>query len=216
MNKFQKLAQLNRDIELLENAGKIKSAEILHIKFIKEAQLGFGPAFPQVSKRQPKTTMNLATTPVSNIGQNPDSRDDVPTSPQGTPYFDSEAAVTKGQLFFQGLGEAARKQQTFNQYENTGQNAEIKANNANNIGDTANKMQAKNTLPEDVEPRLYQTSIQQIANLLNTKMPENRDKAQQIYENTIGQFKDPKRKQAFGNQFQQIVSRNFPGQSLKP
>ena len=38
MNKFQKLAQLNRDIELLENAGKIKAAEIMHKKFIKEAQ----------------------------------------------------------------------------------------------------------------------------------------------------------------------------------
>ncbi len=38
MNKFQKLAQLNRDIELLENAGKIKAAEVLHQKFIKEAQ----------------------------------------------------------------------------------------------------------------------------------------------------------------------------------
>ena len=30
MNKFQKLAQLNKDIELLENAGKIKAADILH------------------------------------------------------------------------------------------------------------------------------------------------------------------------------------------
>jgi hypothetical protein len=38
MNKFQKLAQIKRDIELLENAGKIKAAEILHQKFIKEAQ----------------------------------------------------------------------------------------------------------------------------------------------------------------------------------
>jgi hypothetical protein len=38
MNKFQKLAQLNRDIELLESAGKIKAADILHQKFIKEAQ----------------------------------------------------------------------------------------------------------------------------------------------------------------------------------
>jgi hypothetical protein len=38
MNKFQKLAQLNQDIELLENAGKIKAANILHKKFIREAQ----------------------------------------------------------------------------------------------------------------------------------------------------------------------------------
>lgn len=44
MNKFQKLSQLNKDIELLENAGKLKAAEVLHNKFIKEAQY----AMPQM------------------------------------------------------------------------------------------------------------------------------------------------------------------------
>ena len=39
MSKFQKLADLYQDIELLENAGKIKAADILHKKFMKEAQL---------------------------------------------------------------------------------------------------------------------------------------------------------------------------------
>ena len=38
MSKFQKLSQLNKDIELLENAGNIRAAEIMHKKFIKEAQ----------------------------------------------------------------------------------------------------------------------------------------------------------------------------------
>ena len=38
MSKFQKLSQINKDIELLEDAGKIKAAEVLHKKFIKEAQ----------------------------------------------------------------------------------------------------------------------------------------------------------------------------------
>ena len=38
MNKLQKLAQLNKDIELLENAGKFKAAKILQKKFVKEAQ----------------------------------------------------------------------------------------------------------------------------------------------------------------------------------
>lgn len=39
MNKFQKLKELNNDIELLESFGKFKSASILHDKFIKEAQI---------------------------------------------------------------------------------------------------------------------------------------------------------------------------------
>ena len=38
MNKFQKLAELNKDIELLEAYGKFKSALILHEKFIRVAQ----------------------------------------------------------------------------------------------------------------------------------------------------------------------------------
>ena len=38
MNKLQKLAQLNKDIEVLENSGKFKAAEILQKKFVKEAQ----------------------------------------------------------------------------------------------------------------------------------------------------------------------------------
>jgi hypothetical protein len=38
MNKFQKLAELNKDIELLEAYGKLKSASILHDKFIRVAQ----------------------------------------------------------------------------------------------------------------------------------------------------------------------------------
>jgi len=38
MSIFKKLSQINKDIEILEAAGKIKSAEVLHQKFIKEAQ----------------------------------------------------------------------------------------------------------------------------------------------------------------------------------
>lgn len=44
MSKFQKLSQLNKDIELLEAAGKGKAAEVLHRQFIKEAQY----AMPQM------------------------------------------------------------------------------------------------------------------------------------------------------------------------
>ena len=44
MNKFQKLSQISKDIEILEAAGKIKAAEVLHKKFIKEAQY----AMPQM------------------------------------------------------------------------------------------------------------------------------------------------------------------------
>jgi len=39
MNKYEKLEKLNSEIELLESAGLIKSASVLHNKFLKEAQV---------------------------------------------------------------------------------------------------------------------------------------------------------------------------------
>ena len=44
MTKFHKLAQLNKDIELLESYGNFKSADILHNKFIRLAQSEVVPA----------------------------------------------------------------------------------------------------------------------------------------------------------------------------
>jgi hypothetical protein len=61
MSLFRKLAQLNQDIELLENAGKIKAADILHKKFIREAQRAGAnpPIYPESSQNDspgPKDT----------------------------------------------------------------------------------------------------------------------------------------------------------------
>jgi hypothetical protein len=39
MTKFQKLSQIYKDIELLESYGDFKAADVLHKKFIREAQL---------------------------------------------------------------------------------------------------------------------------------------------------------------------------------
>jgi len=68
MNKFQKLAQLNRDIELLENAGKIKAADVLHQKFIKESQFMMSQMpmmmMPQMMPMMPQM-MARPTMPVS-------------------------------------------------------------------------------------------------------------------------------------------------------
>ena len=101
---------------------------------------------------------------------------------------DPEAAVTNAQVAFQGLGNAMSQPKPTS-------------------GDTANEMQAQNTMP--AESSLYQQAINQIAELLKTKNPMSRTQAQKIYEDTFVQLKDPKRKQAFANQFQRLVSQNF-------
>jgi hypothetical protein len=202
MNNFQKLAQLSRDIELLENAGKFDAAEVLQRKFLKEAQAVFN--YPSTEKNyNPSgyaapgtayTDPEAAVTNFQTYAQGGTVAPNAATQPAGAPYSDPEAAVTNFQTAFQGLGSATSQPQA-------------------TTGDTANQMQAQNTMP--AESPIYQQAINQIAKLLQAKNPMSRTMAQSIYDQTIVQFKDPKRKQAFANQFQRLMSTNFPGQSLK-
>jgi hypothetical protein len=135
MNKFQKLEQLSKDIELLEVFGDIKSASILHKKFLKEAQSltpsrnsdpynkYFQKYFNSASTTPSKKLIDKISkdgflykqdqdqlisyinerlqksTPVSSLGPNPNSRDDVPTSPQSTHPGDG-LNVNKGNIIY--------------------------------------------------------------------------------------------------------------------
>jgi hypothetical protein len=215
MNKFQKLAQLNKDIELLENAGMFKAAEVLQRKFVREAQTDPFMGLSEIAKKymlQLDEAYNQKK-PVESIINNAYNDDTVTENDKNilavhadkikNQYSSNEAYAGQNNAYTMATPSTnnsvpAAQQQTSPAYS-----------------DTANQMQAQNTLPGDAEPRLYQSSIQMIANLLNTKMPENRTKAQQIYENTIGQFTNEKRKQAFARQFQAIVSRNFPAGQIQ-
>jgi hypothetical protein len=205
MNNFQKLAQLNRDIELLENAGKFDAAEVLQRKFVREAQLGIGPAFPQVGRRQPQMgNMQLATNPVPNIAPNYDPMFDGQVSPQGAPYRDYEGEVTKGQMFAQGLGNAAMQQQS--------QQQPVVQDNFKNYyteqSDTSNFNQQQNANPnsqqESNEQRLYMNSLNDIENALKQN---DRNTADAIFNKTFNEFKNPKRKDLFGKQIQRVRSK---------
>jgi hypothetical protein len=58
MNKFQKLSQINKDIEILETAGELRAAEIMHRKFIKEAQYMMPQMMPMMMMPQMMPMMN--------------------------------------------------------------------------------------------------------------------------------------------------------------
>ena len=203
MNNFQKLAQLSRDIELLENAGKFDAAEVLQRKFLKEAQLGIGPTIPQVGNRQPRMNNQLATTPMPNIAPAYDPMFDA-QAPQGTPYRDYEGEVTKGQMFAQGLGNAAMQQQS--------QQQPVVQDNFKNYyteqSDTSNFNQQQNTNPnaqqESNEQRLYMNALNDIENALKQN---DRNTADAIYNKTFNEFKNPKRKDLFGKQIQRVRSK---------
>jgi len=176
MNNFQKLAQLNRDIELLENAGKFDAAEVLQRKFVREAQLGTGPAFPQIGRRQPQMgNMQLATNPVPNIAPNYD------------PMFD-------GQVSPQGQQQPAAQDNFQNNYTEQ--------------SDTANLYQQQNANPnsqqESIEQKLYMNALNNIENALKYN---DRNTAEAIYNKTINEFKNPKRRDLFGKQIQRVRSK---------
>jgi hypothetical protein len=198
MNNFQKLAQISRDIELLENAGKFDAAEVLQRKFVREAQLGFNPAFPQVGKRQPQmVNTQLATTPGPNIAQNYDPMFDAP----GTAYFDSEAPVTNFHTYAQGGTVAPQNQQQPAALDNF-------QNNYTEQSDTANLYQQQNSNPnaqqESIEQKLYMNALSNIENALKYN---DRNTAETIYNKTINEFKNPKRRDLFGKQIQRVRSK---------
>ena len=233
MNRYDSLKKLYSDIEVLESAGIYKAANVLHKKFVKEAQAqgAFGGIVTQDAKNfmmeldkaynsgQPTLGViqkaeraglppqelqalkdHAAKIRTQNNNQNPTSGYSTPqdnTGPQGTPYQDYEAEVTKGKEFIRGLGNAANR-------------AQPQATS----GDTSNEMQSQNSMP--AESPMYQQAINQIAKLLQSKNPMNRTIADKIYTDTIVKFKNEKRRKLFGEQYQRLVSTNFPGTSLNP
>jgi hypothetical protein len=60
MDKFQKLSQLSKEIQILETAGKIKAAEVLHKKFIKESQYMMPQMMPMMMMPQMMPQMMMA------------------------------------------------------------------------------------------------------------------------------------------------------------
>ena len=229
MNRYDSLKKLYSDIEVLESAGLYKAANVLHKKFVKEAQGAFGGIVTQDAKNfmmeldkaynsgQPTLGViqkaeraglppqelqalkdHAAKISTQNNNQNPTSGYSTPqdnTGPQGKAYSDPDAAVTYLQTAFQGLGSGKTQPQATS-------------------GDTSNEMQAQNSMP--AESPMYQQAINQIAKLLQSKNPMNRTIAEKIYTDTIVKFKNEKRRKLFGEQYQRLVSTNFPGTSLNP
>jgi hypothetical protein len=177
MNKFQKLAQLNTDIELLENAGKFDAAEVLQRKFVREAQAPF--SYPNTEKNY-----------------NPSGY-----AAPGTAYFDPEAPVTNFQTYAQGGTVAPQGQQQPAAQDNF-------QNNYTEQSDTANLYQQQNSNPnaqqESIEQKLYMNALNNIENAFKYN---DRNTAETIYNKTINEFKNPKRRDLFGKQIQRVRSK---------
>jgi len=270
MNKFQKLAQLNQDIELLENAGKFKAAEVLQRKFVREAQeYTVKPAQELMNEifltAQNPTNEYNDLIAAYNINRGSYSSDEQgyiakaierankqrlqgtfstsvqPNNPTVPAY---STAPLNPQSAINQVPNSGIPTQTGFVFENTSKNynpstytgpipnglqnteptapigrfsdqvqlelADIASQQQASpvYSDLANDVQAQNTMP--AESSIYQQAINQIAKLLQAKNPMSRTMAQSIFDQTVVQFQDARRKKAFANQFQRLISTNFP------
>ncbi len=236
MNRYDSLKKLYSDIEVLESAGLYKAANVLHKKFVKEAQAqgAFGGIVTQDAKNfmmeldkaynsgQPTLGViqkaeraglppqelqalkdHAAKIRTQNNIQNPTSGYSTPqdnTGPQGTPYRDYDAEVTKGQEFIQGLGNAANRSQPAAQ--------DNFKNYYTEQSDTADLSQQQNSNPnaqqDSIEQKLYMNALNNIENALKYN---DRNTAETIYNKTINEFKNPKRRDLFAKQIQRVRSK---------
>ena len=244
MNKFQKLAQLNRDIELLENAGKFEAAEVLQRKFLKEAQAnaftglvsqdaknimmqldqaynsgqstlaviqkaeraGLPPQELQVLKNHAAKIRTQANNDFNS--QNPNAGYqtpvDSPATPARMPRMGPVQLATSTSPTIQPMPERSDAPQT--------QQQPVAQDNFQNYhteqSDTANFSQQQNANPnsqqESIEQKLYMNALNNIENALKYN---DRNTAEAIYNKTINEFKNPKRRDLFGKQIQRVRSK---------
>jgi hypothetical protein len=240
MNKFSNLSKLFDEIELLESAGLYKAANILHKKFVKEAQPVIDPFTPQFGNRQPKIgPMGLAQTPRTNIAPMSDPTLDQ-TDQDNNQIVDEDYLFTviksladKFEDFIQdailgrdtnkSLGLAKNFIDRVEQYVGPKYSQRLKdyANAQLDImrkryADMYQKYYVKDNVDqsstnpssqEEKEKRLYMNALNDI--ILAFKEP-NKEAGEAIFQKTVNQFQNPKRKLLFINQIDRQRRKYFP------
>jgi hypothetical protein len=240
MNKFSNLSKLFDEIELLESAGLYKAANILHKKFVKEAQPGIDPFIPQFGNRQPKIgPTGLAQTPRTNIAPMSDPTLDQ-TDQDNNQIVDEDYLFTVikslADQFEDYIQDAILGKDTNNslvvakfrideveKYVGPKYSQRIKdyANAQLDImrkryADMYQKYYVKDNVDqsstnpssqEEKEKRLYMNALNDI--ILAFKEP-NKEAGEAIFQKTVNQFQNPKRKQLFINQIDRQRRKYFP------
>ena len=226
MNKFSNLKKLFNEIELLESAGLYKAANVLHKKFVKEAQaksakdlmtelnmlaqnptqdfenlvalvernLNSSPAYNvdeveairrtvQIGKNQRKNLGTFSTTVApqnQTLSTNPTSSAIPASSSVPKQIQNSEPTAPVGELSDQ-----------------------VKAEQADIISRGIGEL----SVQEEKEKRLYMNALNDI--ILAFKEP-NKEAGEAIFQKTVNQFQNPKRKQLFINQIDRQRRKYFP------
>ena len=220
MNKFQKLAQLNKDIELLETAGKFKAAEILQKKFIKEAQAQ-NNAFGGLVTQDAKNAMMQMDSAYNNgkIQLIPGILQNVANT-EATPAEQQILKAHANKLMSQRMDENRSQYKGYETPQDNiapstqaplGQTDNFK-NHFTDQSDTENFVQQQNSNPnaqqESNEQRIYMNALNDII-LAFSQNDKNTGEA--IFNKTLQQITNPKRKKAFSDQIQRQRTKYFAG-----
>lgn len=228
MNKYDRLTKLYNEIELLESAGLIKAANVLHKKFVKEAQAA--DAFGGLVTQDAKNFM-MELDKAYNSGQPTlgviQKADRAGLPPQELQILKSHAGKLRNQ--------ATMDYKT--KYPNAGYEYETSTTApapapAPQVGELSQQVQdeqydiamrglgdalesGKNNMnipakyrmtPQEnvAENQLYSTTINQIKKLLATGNETQRNYAKGLYQSTRQKFKNPKRQFLFDQQYEAI------------
>ena len=231
MSKYNNLKKLYSEIELLESAGLIKAANVLHKKFVKEAQAK--------SARDLMTELNiLAKNPgpdfdnlVSLVERNLDS----------SPAYNADEIEAIKRTIQNGKNQknlgtfsttVAPKNQTLSANPLSSANPTLPTNPPSSaapkqpqyndptapIGDFSDQVKAEqadinlsvmgeSAIQDKKEKRLYMNALNDI--ILAFKEP-NKEAGEAIFQKTVNQFQNPKRKQLFINQIDRQRRKYFP------
>ena len=214
MNKFFRLAEINKDIELLETAGLFKEAEVLHKKFIRVAQ-EFDPAKITTMLDQYKDMpANILDSEGMYVSPDLKTYDD---NGNLVPFFDDDDFET---LLKTGKLEKNGETYTYDFKKPLKSNLPVTApvtapvNTPVNTPGQENKIDyTKYNLPplfklEDFpsEGALYNAALNKIKQEF---FDGDRDLGEKVFQDTIVQFTKSQTKQQFGNQVQKLRTQAY-------
>lgn len=229
MSIFKKLSDLNQDIEILENYQNFKAANILHKKFLKEAQ-DLKPSRETATYVQVfnKYLTNAQTSPsqslinqiradgflfkedqdklINLISSKMTATTPTPTpakNPTETPKVNPQD-VSKTPLV--SISANNQQQSAFQTLSDTANyNAAMESfYSGENQASQANQPQNTMTNQKVNEQQLYMDSLNDIIELFKTKRPEAINEAEQIYVDTYTQLTNQSSKTLFARQIQRL------------
>ena len=209
MNRYNNLKKLYSEIELLESVGLIKAANVLHKKFVKEAQ---GDRLneemqPDITKdiqlKMLEDNKNIFESNIENIiYKNYFVQDSVNAAAKALKDIRSLESSTYPEV-------QSRAKQLVSIFEPRYYDIVNKYQGKPNPAVQQNQMPSNEPIKivgegEEAEKELYMRALTEIIENFKSRVPELINQGEKTYEEAYSQFKNELRKKYFANQIQRL------------